>query len=475
MSKSDVRAWQNILSAIGQGPTPIVRSACESTTETIKTVLSAPIVDDLCRLYDALGPKLTARHHILTGLARNSTAHSLKQLVRRLVDDPPEGPSASAPLIPLFQLEKIELIESVFPDLLESLSNPEMAPAVLDVANYITRQNRTEQHPATSRTEPLIRLAEAVLSRLEKAQEAPESDDDPKQRQQQIAQSVPLAISLCDTLGQIGDRRAIPTLERMLDLRHRRLRVEAAAALIRLGNDEAIETLASLASEPSMRLRVLAYAEELGCADRVAEEHQSPLALAEAGMVAFLSEPTQMGIPPQTCELIDSRTLAWPGFEEPRDCYLFRYSYGPFQQFDNEQKSATFSNIGIAGPLVHTFHADLAELPIEDIYAAFAGWQAEHEEIREAPWTDEAAASLVQADVISQLKSAFDTFEPLSIGSFFGDQVLIARATRGNVEGTAVVDAARIDWYQSTGRLRPLGPGEAFCIYKGRRLLSIFN
>ena len=35
--------------------------------------------------------------------------------------------------------------------------------------------------------------------------------------------------------------------------------------------------------------------------------------------------------------------------------------------------------------------------------------------------------------------------------------------------GIAVIDLQGIEWYPSRTRRHPLGPSEAFCIYKGRR------
>ena len=69
------------------------------------------------------------------------------------------------------------------------------------------------------------------------------------------------------------------------------------------------------------------------------------------------------------------KRMYWPGFDEPVECFLFRFAY--------EVGDGEYTNIGIAGPLCHAFGADLADLPPDDIYAVFAGWQVEHEEIYE--------------------------------------------------------------------------------------------
>ena len=62
-----------------------------------------------------------------------------------------------------------------------------------------------------------------------------------------------MIVAICDALGFIGDARAIPHLKHVMDLRHRRLQVEAAAALVRLGDEDGIQRLAERASDTPMR------------------------------------------------------------------------------------------------------------------------------------------------------------------------------------------------------------------------------
>ncbi len=80
----------------------------------------------------------------------------------------------------------------------------------------------------------------------------------------------------------------------------------------------------------------------------------------------------------------------WPSYTEPQTCYLFRFTY----PLSNGQ----YTNVGIAGPVVHAFNADMAELPELDIYAAFAGWQAEHPEIFEVARSEFNSSQLNVAD-----------------------------------------------------------------------------
>ncbi len=161
-----------------------------------------------------------------------------------------------------------------------------------------------------------------------------------------------------------------------MELQHRRLRVEAAAALARLGDQQGEQTLVELASEPVVRLRVVHYAEELGLGESIPEEYPSDIAIAEAELVTHLAQPTAIGTPPSRCELVDTRSLYWPGYEEPRNCYLFRFTYS-FRS--DSGTDCRVSNIGIAGPVHRTsVQGDVSELPVDEIYALFAGCHAEH-------------------------------------------------------------------------------------------------
>ncbi len=128
-------------------------------------------------------------------------------------------------------------------------------------------------------------------------------------------------------------------------------------------------------------------------------------------------------------------------------------------------------------PLLHAFAADLAELPIADIYAAFAGWQAEHSEIYEVPID---ACNVAQLRVAEQLMRALETqdhtdIRPLWLGFFLSEICLVAESRVDDRSGVAVTDGLETIWYPTVGRQRPLGPHEAYSIFKGRKMLRTFN
>ncbi|HEY6564096.1 MAG TPA: HEAT repeat domain-containing protein, partial [Pirellulaceae bacterium] len=337
-------------------------------------------------VYGSLRPDSPHRHLLLLMLGHARGPRDLAELVECLVLDPPlDRGTAVLPLAPLLSVPPDDPA-LVFPRLLAGLGHPQIAAGILDLANHWTRHGIVDSHPARNRVSDLIKLLDGVTSHLE-SMIASASLAKPSV-QTQCAQSISLAISLCDALAQIGIDRARPALERIASLPHRRLRVEAEAALARLGDPDAPARLVALAAEPSVRLFVLAYAEELGVLERVPESLQEPVARAEADLAMWLAQPHQMGFPPSSIELIHQCTLQWPGYDEPRMCFLLRYTYATAHAAGDEPaESTSLSNVGIAGPITRAFHADLANLPPKDLYAVFAGSDASHQEIQDQ-WLD---------------------------------------------------------------------------------------
>jgi hypothetical protein len=136
-----------------------------------------------------------------------------------------------------------------------------------------------------------------------------------------------------------------------------------------------------------------------------------------------------------------------------------------------------FSNIGIVGPLTHALTADLGDLPHHDIYALFAGWQAEHEEMFEL---DVEHLDGSQRAEVARLQrrlcdADYERVRARSLGFFFGEKILLAEARRDETDGLAVVDASDVFWYPARKTARPLGAAEVYALYRGRKLLAAFN
>lgn len=432
--------------------------------------LSADSREAVVELYQSLGPTYAARYLLLQWLSVSRGNEDLCAFAELIISDPPTDTTAAAVSFgPLLQNKDYDP-GALFPRLLDGLNHPAVAPVVVDVANFLTREQLVDEHPAACRKEQLTALLGGLIRKLGHVEERPqEAASTEKELALMVTHGVSLAVSLCDAVALIGDTAAVGKLYQALELRHRRIRTEAAAALARLGEETGRSVLVSMAAEPVARLRVLAYAAELGLEERIEERFTTSAARAESELALWLAQPSQLNFPPSRLELVDSQLLYWPGFDEPVECFLFRFAY----EVDNGE----YSNIGIAGPMCHAFGADLADLPPDDIYAVFAGWQVEHEEIYEL---DTNQLTLPQRLEVVRLErrlhdEGYNSIQPVKLGVFFGERALVARATREGNSGIAVASPDDIHWHPASGRLRPLGPHEAYCLYKGKKLLRTFN
>lgn len=431
----------------------------EATTEALG--------DAALALYRQLPQGAASRGHLLALFAQVSSGEGLERLADQLAEDPPGDPmAASQAILPLFSRENYDP-QRLFPRLLDALAHPSIAAAVLDLANHLTQRQRVERHPASQRSEQLIEALGCLVGRLGKLEEQPTPADDAVLRQ--VDDSVSLVISLCYALALVGDEKAIGKLNQALELGHRRIRIEAAYALAKLGATHGVEGLLALAAEPMVRPRVIAYAEDLGVADRLEERYTSPAARAEGELASWLALPTNLGLAPSRLETIEERELYWPGYEDPVECFLVRFTY--------ELPPRVYSNVGIVGPLTHAFTADLSGLAPGDIFAAFAGWQAEHDEIFQLDLARVSGGQQVEVDrLVRRLRDArYENIEPVTLGFFFGQRVLLADAEREGVPGTAIADGEELFWFPEVGQSRPLGADVAYSIYKGRKLLRTFN
>ncbi len=437
--------------------------------------LSDPVRDQVEATYRQLPENLSAREYLLGLLTHSRQPEDLQLLATLMQQSPPRDMTVVAGIMrPLFTPPGAPATydpASLFPQLLGALENLTLAALILDLANYLTRTERVAQHPAAGITAQLMTLLEAITAKLHHLQKAPTSAEDAAAIARSVNEAVPVAVSLCDALALIGHHDAIPVLTSTLELEHRRVRTEAAAALARLGDPQGVDVLPRLAAEPVARLRVLAFAEELGLSDTIESQYQTAPARAEAELALALSEPVSFGVPPTSLELLDQREQYWPGFTDPVECFLLRFTY--------DLGDASYSNIGIAGPLTHAFRADITTLPIDDIYAAFAGWHAEHEDIYEVEIDPETMNDALRLEVTRMERRLHDAgythIHPLLMGMFFGERVMTAVAYFDNKAGYAVVDSSDIHWLQQANSPRPPAAEEAYCIYKGHKLLRNFN
>ena len=340
--------------------------------------------------------------------------------VELLLTKPPvDWAEVSLSLAPLMQ-SKVWRIEDVFPKLLQSTVPAVLAPA-LDVANYAVRSRSLVDHPAKGNLETLLRLMGGLVNQLGMLEENPAQFGSSVSVIQKILfDSISLCVSLCDTLGLVGSQDAIPKLTQATRLSHRRIRTEAAFALAKLGDKKGEELLIELVTDFSSRQRALAYAEELGIEDRIDERWTTAAALAESRLANWLAQNEQMGISPSRMELLDQRTLSWPGFEQPQECFLFRFEY--------DLQESIYSNVGFSGPMCHTFSQDLANISLDDTYAIFVGWDIDHPDAFEvAPNALDARIKERTNRMLESLPDQIELVETLLCVSFFEHFGILAR------------------------------------------------
>ncbi len=422
-------------------------------------------------LYLAVAPDAQLPNHLLRWLATGHDTDRLQLWVQLMGDQPPEDRTGIAlSFAPLMDVQ-FQPPDWFLDALIDSPTrHSQVAAAVYDLCNFYYRHGRVSSHPAEPRLERLNGLLEQLCSSLLQIESGKvNSQIDARAINRQVADSVALIVALCDVFALLEYQTAADNIIKVMMLRHRRVQTEAAAALAKMGYDQGRTALIAMAQDPVSRLRVLAYAEELGFLDQVSLELQGEISIAESQLAIWLSEPQQMGLAPTHIELVDNREMYWPSYEHPVQCFLFRYRYGSGEN--------AYSNVGICGPLSHAFAADIRHLAPEDCYALFAGWQTTHQEIFQI--AVERAAQLHPSEIrrLQSLLSEQQVEEQQiqTAAGFFGETILIATGKIDGVTGTAIVDQAEVTWIPSGAARAPIDWDLASALWRGRRLLTTFN
>lgn len=410
---------------------------------------------------------------VLRTLAIDGSAEALKAFAELLTTDPPgDERQAVMSLVPLFQPRSgtVPGAAALFPRLFDALANHTLAPAVIDLANFLSRRGFVEEHPGKSRAGELAALLGNLGNRLSKLEESPhEYAATPAELSKIVNESVTLVVALCDALALSGDPSVVGKLYPLLDLAHRRVQTEAAAALAKLGEKQGIEHLKKLAEQPAARTRVLAYLEELKAVDQLDEKFRSPEARAQGDLAAWMAQPTRFGLAPDELELIDRTKQYWPGYVDPVECFLFTYEY--------RHGNRTAAGVALAGPATNALQFDLQDLPPSDIYALYAGLDAEHAEIFETPLDDLSGSQAGAWDHVREELTAqgYADVQLAAWQNFFGEQHAVATATHDGRPGVIIVADESSEWFGLTTTLRGFGPNEVYALYKGRKLLKTFN
>ncbi len=419
---------------------------------------------------EALPAKCTNRHLLLHLLALAQSDAALSLLTSELTQSPPHSwLEVGQVLSPLLQGRSWNVL-AIFPGLLDAIEHQSIASPLIDLANFVFRSNIVKIHPAKGRIATLNRLLGAVTARLEKFERDPTTfGDEITVVQERLSHAVSLSVSLCDALGLIGDASSLSHLKFAMQLRHRRVQCEAAGALARMGDTAGRDQLIGLASEPSARLRVIAYAEELDIDHQVEPKYRTDAALAESELAIWLSQPDRFGVPPTSIETVDERRLLWPGYADLVECFLIRFAY--------ELGTRSYSNIGLAGPAVYAMACDLADFQVDDIYAIYAGWQAEHDDIFAIAANQFTAGQRRIADELQVHleREGYEEMKAELFGVFLEEHAVIYSASRVGKSCRVLTDGLETIPLSISSRARPLQPVDLWNLYKGRKMLRTFN
>ena len=429
----------------------------------------------MASVYRGLPIDSNARNQLLACLANMFVPSAHQLFAELIVSDPPsEDKGILIAFSPLVDQRRKYDTGPLFPRLLEALKYKHLAAIVLDLCNFCVRQGLIETNPASSRIEHLTNLLGQVVGQLELIEEGQISGQSPQQISDNVNESVALTVSLCDTIALSGHVNGVGKILQAMSLKHRRVKTEAAAALIRLGDTlekEGEKLLIELVAEPVCRLRAIHYARELGLSDQIDKKFLSDAATAESQLATWLAAPSQMGVAPTTMDLIYQNTLRWPGFEMPVECFLFRFEY----RFAGQ----AYTNVAIAGPLTHAFANNLEHLSELDILSAFAGWQTQHEDIYTVDFerAQEAIPGATES-LLHRLRGQYDRLEPAFVGFFFETPVVVARVSSSDADEPGLIAICDRDHdyvYPVGSPHSPITAELAFEIYKGRQLLNAFN
>ena len=425
-------------------------------------------INELYKICPADSP---LRNHLLAMMAKLNTEDAVNLWTELICKNPPNNSDGiSFAFRPLLAAE-LGLPPRILKQLVdEGTGNIHVAAAIYDLANHAVRSGKVVEHPASHRRDQLCELLGALVQKLAQIEEGKLPDgESPETIAATIANAVSLIVALTDALALLKEERASSNLQLAANLKHRRIQVEAAAALASLGDEWGKQKLIECAAEPSIRQRAVAYAKELGLDKQISLEYTGPIAIAESFLAMWLSLPEQMGLAPTEMKLLDQRKLYWPGYEDQIDCFLFEYRYGLGEGAHN--------NIGISGPATHAFTADLTELSAEDQYAAFAGWQTLSDEIYLIPIE---RAESVLAPKTAQLKKRLqeqqaDSVKPEALISFFGSYALVTSVVQNAKPGTLIVEDESSQFIGAANEMAPIDWRTALDIWKGRKLLASFN
>ncbi|MCB1095095.1 MAG: alpha/beta fold hydrolase [Verrucomicrobiae bacterium] len=113
-----------------------------------------------------------------------------------------------------------------------------------------------------------------------------------------------------------------------------------------------------------------AYLEELDRGDAVPGEAREPEFAATADIIDWLKHPNELGSPPESLKVYDTRTIFWPPADERITVWLFEFTY----RFDDTEPFKT--GYAMAGSTKWSFFDEYHEPPAaKDLYVKHCAWE----------------------------------------------------------------------------------------------------
>lgn len=150
------------------------------------------------------------------------------------------------------------------------------------------------------------------------------------------------------------------------------VRMEAAWAQAKSGDEAGLIRLAELCLDPCSSFTAQQYFEELGRSDQIPVQAQEPDFRAVAEMANWLAHPMEFGRSPDEIKLYDTRELRWPPTRDKRQLWLVEYCY------NNQETGEPDRGVGMVGSTTFAlFGETTTNLPPEDIYGLHCCWELE--------------------------------------------------------------------------------------------------
>ena len=189
------------------------------------------------------------------------------------------------------------------------------------------------------------------------------------------------AISATAALPFMNERARNELMELAMDHPSKDVSVEAAWAAARTGSARGVRMLSTFAGEINTAQTAIRYLEELNREDAIPAQARDPNFRAMAEMVTWLAHPGELGEPPASIELYDTRELYWPPTQDFRRVWLFKYRYDKNEDRDEEEVG-----LGMVGSVTFAlFGETTTDLKPWDAYALHCCWELEWNKDSRAP------------------------------------------------------------------------------------------